>query len=91
MPPSLLRCKAAFHSPVTPAPPISPGSVFLVLNTHSTSPASMQVYVAYTEGVNFKKSLAELLGLEAGAGIGACLQRIRQLLDRSAASLEDHW
>ena len=43
------------------------------------------MYVAYTEGVNFKKSLADLLGLERGAGIGACLQRIRQLLDRSVA------
>lgn len=42
----------------------------------------MQVYVAYTEGVNFKKALAGLLGLESDASIGACLQRIRQLLDR---------
>ena len=42
----------------------------------------MQVYVAYTEGVNFKKALAGLLGLEGDASIGACLQRIRQLLDR---------
>lgn len=42
--------------------------------------------MAYTEGVNFKKSLADLLGLEAGAGIAASLQRIRQLLDRFAAA-----
>lgn len=42
----------------------------------------LQMYVAYTEGMNFRKSLADLLGLEAGAGIAACLQRIRQLLDR---------
>ena len=43
-----------------------------------------QVYVAYTEGMNFKKALAGLLGLNADASIGSCLQRIRQLLDRSA-------
>lgn len=42
----------------------------------------VQVYVAYTEGVNFRKVLAGLLGLEGNASIGACLQRIRQLLDR---------
>ena len=41
--------------------------------------------MAYTEGVNFKKSLSDLLGLEGGASIGACLQRIRQLLDRYTA------
>lgn len=43
---------------------------------------TVQVYVAYTEGVNFKKALAGLLGLEGDASIGACLQCIRQLLDR---------
>lgn len=42
------------------------------------------MYVAYTEGMNFKKALADLLGLEADASVGACLQRIRQLLDRPA-------
>ena len=42
----------------------------------------VQVYVAYTEGMNFKRALAGLLGLEADASIGGCLQRIRQLLDR---------
>lgn len=42
----------------------------------------LQVYVAYSEGVNFKKALAGLLGLAADASIGSCLQRIRQLLDR---------
>ena len=47
----------------------------------------MQVYVAYTEGVNFKKALADLLGLEADASIGACLQRIRHLLDRQGPPL----
>ena len=45
----------------------------------------MQVYVAYTEGMNFRKALADLLGLQAGASIGASLQCIRQLLDRQAA------
>lgn len=45
-----------------------------------------QVYVAYTEGMNFKKALADLLGLNADASIGSCLQRIRQLLDRSATA-----
>ena len=46
----------------------------------------VQVYVAYTEGVNFKKALAGLLGLEGDASIGACLQRIRQRLDRQVLS-----
>lgn len=41
-----------------------------------------QVYVAYTEGKNFKKALADLLGLDTNASVGSCLQRIRQLLDR---------
>lgn len=49
----------------------------------------VQVYVAYTEGVNFKKALAGLLGLEGDASIGACLQRIRQLLDRQVLSTVD--
>jgi len=40
--------------------------------------------VAYTEGMNFKKALADLLGLNTDASIGSCLQRIRQLLDRLA-------
>jgi len=39
-----------------------------------------QVYVAYTEGMNFKKALAGLLGLNADASIGSCLQRIRSFL-----------
>jgi len=42
--------------------------------------------VAYTEGMNFKKALAGLLGLNADASIGSCLQRIRQLLDRLATA-----
>ena len=41
-----------------------------------------QVYVAYTEVVNFKKALADLLGLSNDCSVGACLQRIRHLLDR---------
>ncbi len=40
--------------------------------------------MAYTEGMNFKKALADLLGLNTDASIGSCLQRIRQLLDRLA-------
>ena len=51
----------------------------------------VQVYVAYTEGVNFKKALAGLLGLEGDASIGACLQRIRQLLDRQVLSTVDEF
>ena len=46
------------------------------------APGRLQVYVAYTEGRNFQRSLGDLLGLPSGATIGACLQRIRQLLDR---------
>ncbi len=46
------------------------------------APGCLQVYVAYTEGRNFQRSLGDLLGLPSGASIGACLQRIRQLLDR---------
>ena len=42
-----------------------------------------QVYVAYTEVVNFKKSLGDLLGLAPDCTVAACLQRIRHLLDRS--------
>lgn len=42
--------------------------------------------MAYTEGMNFKKALADLLGLNTDASIGSCLQRIRQLLDRLATA-----
>ena len=38
--------------------------------------------MAYTESRNFQRSLKDLLGLPSGATIGACLQQIRQLLDR---------
>ncbi|KAL0019238.1 hypothetical protein WJX79_004955 [Trebouxia sp. C0005] len=51
-------------------------------------PALNQVYVAYTEGMNFKKALADLLGLNTDASIGSCLQRIRQLLDRHGQALD---
>ena len=58
------------------------GLSYEVSSAQCSATYCVQVYVAYTEGVNFKKALAGLLGLEDDASIGACLQRIRQFLDR---------
>lgn len=38
----------------------------------------LQVYVAYTEGRNVRRAMAEILGLEATASIGSCMQCLTQ-------------
>ena len=74
-----LQCHDVMHSADSARCPTL--VVHLLLVDEATF-VSTQVYVAYTEGVNFKRALADLLGLDSDASIGSCLQRIRQLLDR---------
>lgn len=40
------------------------------------------VYMQTTEQRNFMRVLRQLLGLEDGAGVNACLARIRSMLDK---------
>lgn len=49
----------------------------------------LQVYVAYTEGQNVRRAMAEILGLEATASIGSCMQCLTQLISTHNTKLGD--
>jgi hypothetical protein len=49
-----------------------------------------QVYLQTTEQHNFMKVLRQLLGLDATAGVNACLKRLTHLLDEVRLSVSAH-
>ncbi|BDA41633.1 hypothetical protein COCOBI_02-4140 [Coccomyxa sp. Obi] len=54
--------------------------LFAIDDLEGVLPAMNQVYVAYTEGQNVRRAMAEILGLEATASIGSCMQCLTQLI-----------
>lgn len=51
-------------------------------------PCALQVYVAYTEGQNVRRAMAELLGLESTASIASCMQCLTHLMSSRHANDE---